>query len=212
VRDGAVQKKNRWKLSPDADFSLLAGSELAFGERAPGVGRRHVTTLIDVQRFLRCLPDAAEHLEGLRAIVLGGDSGAMGFYDDRCIITLCSWDEELVAEWDREFVRDHAATLSRLGVPLDDVPEDDAAVTVYFDERSARAFQLVHVLLHEIGHHRDRMAGRRRGEEFAESWALEMEERVWPRFKEWFGRPGMIRVAPTPGDPSLARGPCRPLA
>src|SRR5262245_20750625 len=87
VRDGRVQRKNRWARTRDADAGLLAGSELALEERAPGVGRHHVITQLDVRRFLRCLPGAAVHLDGLRAIVLGDDDGAMGLYDDRGIIT-----------------------------------------------------------------------------------------------------------------------------
>jgi hypothetical protein len=194
VRDGEVQKKNRWAWTPDADAALLTGGQLVVEARAPGVGRRHVVTPIDVRRFLRCMPDTDSHIEGLRAIVLGNDDGAMGVYDSRGIITLCSWANDLMCEWEPDFVGDHLLTLLRLGVPIDDIQDEDAPVTVYFDERSARAFQLVHVLLHELGHHRDRMAARNRGEAFAESWAIDMEARVWPRYKEWFGRPGLVRV------------------
>src|SRR5262245_44961248 len=104
VRDGDVQKKNRWARTQDVDADLLAGYDLAFAERAPGVGRRHVVTLLDVRRFLSCLPDTAV-LEGLHAIMLGNDVDAMGRYDDRGIITLCSWEDDLMCEWECGFVR-----------------------------------------------------------------------------------------------------------
>lgn len=46
-------------------------------------------------------------------------------------------------------------------------------------------FQLLHVLPHELGHHRDRMTTRSRisaarGEPFAERYANEVFERLWP--------------------------------
>lgn len=187
VRDGVVLKKNNWAWTRDGNAALLAGAGgIAYEERAPGAGRRHVVSVLDVQRFFRILPDAATHLAGLRAVVLGDDEDALGLYDGRGIITLCSWSDDLIVQWTTEFVKDHAATLARLGVPLD--PAGDDEVTVYFDERSARAFQLVHILLHELGHHRQRMRRRNLEEDFAESWAFEMEERIWPRYKEWFAR------------------------
>jgi hypothetical protein len=45
-----------------------------------------------------------------------------------------------------------------------------------------RAFRLAQ----ELGHHIDRMM--RHCEDFAEAWALAMEERVWSSFEAWFGR------------------------
>jgi hypothetical protein len=192
VRDGVVQKKNRWARSLDRE-DLLLGGTLTFAERAPGAGRRHVVSLVDVRRFLRCVP--AECLVGLRAIVLGdGDvEDALGVYDRRGVITLCSWEDDLIVEWDRAFVDDHADTLRRLGTPLESLDAD--TVVAYFDERSARAFQLLHILLHELGHHRDRMARRSLEEDSAEAWAVAIEAQLWPRYKEWFGRTGVVRVA-----------------
>src|SRR5262249_16328008 len=145
---------------------------------------------IDVQRFLRCVPDWEAHAEGLHAIVLGNSDDAMGEYDHRGIIHLHSWDADLFWECKRAFFEEHRETLRRIGVPDDEVAvagapilaeDGDPIVPLYFDERSARAFQLVHIFLHELGHHRDRMekAGQwGRGEEFAESWAVRMEALV----------------------------------
>jgi hypothetical protein len=74
---------------------------------------------------------------------------------------------------------EHRPVLARLGVPVE--PTD-----------SARAFQLLHVLLHELGHHHDRMttrAGRYscRGEDFAEHYSRRYAERIWGRYLDEFG-------------------------
>jgi hypothetical protein len=203
VRDGQVQKKNRWAESVDADDALLGKLGICFEVRAPGPGRRHVVTEVDVRRFLRCIPDWESHAEGLSAIVLGDCDGSMGEYDSRGIIYLYSWDRDLFWDAEEDFFEEHRATLTRLGVPHD--APVDGGVPLYFDERSARAFQLVHIFLHELGHHVDRRMERararrrrrhdqERAEEFAEAWGVQMEDRVWPRYKEFFGPPGTVRV------------------
>jgi hypothetical protein len=58
-------------------------------------------------------------------------------------------------------------------------------------EDQARAFQLLHVFLHELGHHNDRMttcSGRRaaRGEAYAEQFALELATYIWDDFTRVF--------------------------
>jgi hypothetical protein len=208
VRGGVVQKKNRWERTEDPDDKLLSRLGITFEARAPGPGRRHVVTEIDVLRFIRCIPDWEAHSQGLQAIVLADDDSCLGKYDHRGILYLCSWDEDLFWECEPEFFEAHEPTLQRLGVPSDELLA--GVIPLYFDERSARAFQLVHIFLHELGHHRDRMTADpklrrelgRQGvvldgvEEFAESWALRMEAIVWPRYKEFFGAPGKVRVAP----------------
>jgi hypothetical protein len=58
---------------------------------------------------------------------------------------------------------------------------------VRWTEGQARAFQLLHVLPHELGHHRDRMTTRSRdraarGEPYAERYAETVFDLLWP---EW---------------------------
>jgi hypothetical protein len=58
-------------------------------------------------------------------------------------------------------------------------------------EGQARGFQLLHVLLHEFGHHHDRMTTRSRqsaarGEWFAEEYARRHEERIWDEYLRRF--------------------------
>ena len=61
-----------------------------------------------------------------------------------------------------------------------------------FTEAQARAYQLLHILLHELGHHHDRMTTKpkvraSRGEPYAEAYALQYEARIWDRYQEAFG-------------------------
>lgn len=56
-----------------------------------------------------------------------------------------------------------------------------------FTPASIQAFLLVHVLVHELGHHHDRMAspGQRkatRGEGYAEAYARRHEDIIWPAY------------------------------
>lgn len=93
---------------------------------------------------------------------------------------MCAWDREIVVERSRRYVLDHAQILDRLGV-LADAHCDE--MRLHFTEGTARAFLLLHVFLHELGHHVDRMSTRSRrrcarGEAFAEAFAFELEERV----------------------------------
>ena len=53
-----------------------------------------------------------------------------------------------------------------------------------FTDETTQAYLLLHVFLHELGHHHDRMTspGRRdftRGERYAEEYALRYEKRIW---------------------------------
>ena len=58
-------------------------------------------------------------------------------------------------------------------------------------ENQARAFQLLHVLPHELGHHHDRMTNRSklriaRGEPFAEDYAIRVMNGVFPFYTRRF--------------------------
>ncbi len=58
---------------------------------------------------------------------------------------------------------------------------------IEFDEFTARAFQLIHVFIHELGHHQDRMTTRSkksaaRGESHAEAYSKKYEDIVIERY------------------------------
>ncbi len=63
-----------------------------------------------------------------------------------------------------------------------------------FTNSKIRAYQLLHILLHELGHHHDRMTTKyqqqsSRGERFAERYALNYADRIWERYLDEFGLP-----------------------
>ena len=60
-----------------------------------------------------------------------------------------------------------------------------------FTEPQARAYQLLHILPHELGHHHDRITSRRgrragRGEPYAEAYANRVLEDIWPSYAREF--------------------------
>jgi hypothetical protein len=77
--------------------------------------------------------------------------------------------------------------------PEADAEEEDGApgYLAGFTEATVQAFQLVHVLLHEIGHHHDRMTSPRRrrstrGERYAEAYARKHGEQIWADYCRLF--------------------------
>jgi len=187
VRDGRVQRKNR-HTPTRAHGDLLP---LPAINRLPaGRGYRHVVEPEDVERFVRLLSDWDELSRGIRAIVLAsGDDDLQGWYGWDNVIAVCAWPRELVDVWDREFQIAHAPVTDRLGVTTE--PDEDG-VLLGFDEASARGFQLMHVFLHELGHHHDRMSTKNqrwcaRGERYAEDYAIRRAEVLWPAYFREFG-------------------------
>lgn len=182
VVGGRVMRKNRHACTRGI-VDASRGHPIVVRER-PGRGYRHLLTQKHVHDFLAILPDWPTLARGLHGIVLApGDRGYAGSHD-RGVIEICAWDQEIVCEWERWFFDEHAAVLARLDV--DHEPLEDGAVRVLFTEDTARAYQLLHVLLHELGHHHDRMTTRSRrasrGEKYAEDFALDREALVWARY------------------------------
>ena len=118
---------------------------------------------------------------GLNAIVLAPGSRYVYGYHTRGVVHVCAWEEGLWVrlppasyEWEREI-------LERLGVPCERRGDE---VLCKFTEETARGHQLLATLLHELGHHHDRMTTKYkarpgRGEPYAETYARKYAERIW---------------------------------
>ena len=94
---------------------------------------------------------------------------------------------------DREFVEEHASILDRLDVAREPMSDGSDGEWCCFDDWSIKAFQCLHILLHELGHHHDRMTTRSRarsarGEGFAEKFANDHTDRLWADYCRVFGR------------------------
>ena len=146
--------------------------------------------LADVTAFLRLLPDWSKLSEGLNAIVLAsGQPDWDGWYKPG-VVAVCAWNRELWQEVSGQFYAEHRSLLDRLEVPCE--PATDGDFLCHFTEASIRAYQLLHVLLHELGHHHDQMTTRNkkdccRGESYAEQYALAYEKVIWDRYLQEFG-------------------------
>jgi hypothetical protein len=209
VRDGRVQKKNNWSCDR-RNLTAVAPRDVAVERRKPGEGYRHVMTVSDLRRFLELLPDWDELAVGLRAIVLGGEEpcdDCMGWYGPPGLIGICAWDHDLW--WDiieESWLDEHRPVLELLNVERRLLSEEEERELLgpfagSFDDRSfelrwtagqARAFQLLHILPHELGHHHDRIttSGKRRpqrGESYAENYANHVLGEAWPAYTRTFG-------------------------
>jgi hypothetical protein len=188
VIDGTVQKKNRTDESPT--LYSPARSSLAVHRLKPGFGYRHVLRQKDVTDFLRLLPGWERLSEGLNAILLAsGNVRCDGWYRPG-VVAVCAWERGLWREMTRQSYTDHQDLFERLEVPCE--ATEDGYVLCQFTEPSVRAYQLLHILLHELGHHHDRMTTRSqvdtcRGEGYAEGYAWEHEQQVWDRYVAAFG-------------------------
>ena len=145
----------------------------------------------DIETFIRLLPDWAELSRGLNAIVLApGEYRRNGWYAPG-VVAVCAWDDELWIDYKQgtDFLENHAPIFRRLGVALK--PLEDGYTQCQFTQAQARAYQLLHIFLHELGHHHDRLTtkpkGRpNRGEPYAEAYALRYEALIWERYQEKF--------------------------
>ena len=183
VRGGRVRAKNRTAITPN--YWDTPQEHPVIDRQRPGEGYRHLLRKVDVERFVELLPDWPELSRGLDAIVLApGEVDCLGWYQDG-VVAVCAWDRQLRGVYYDWFVEDHRDVLDRLGVPTERA--GGGTFEVGFTENSARGFQLMHVLLHELGHHHDRMSTRSRreaarGEPYAEAYALRYADRIWEAY------------------------------
>lgn len=185
---GKVHKKNSWALSPHYNGAPQPRA-IVIDRRRPGEGFRHVLNTSDIYRFLEVLPDWDTLAVGLHGIVL--DSGAYGYdgYHTPGLIAVCAWEAGLWREVGTKYYEDHREIFDRLGVECEKT--EDGWDLCKFEEPTVRAYQLLHILLHELGHHRDRMTTRSqkeaaRGEPFAEDYAIRYETRIWQAYQKAF--------------------------
>lgn len=187
VKDGKVQKKNRHAETPN--YWNTPQAMPTIDRRRPGAGRVHLLKRRDIENFIALLPDWAEVSRGLNAIVLQEcEVEVEGMHSPAGVVVIASWPRTVWECTARTYVLEHKPILDRLGVAWEDVGN---GYRIKWTEAQAKAFQLLHVLLHELGHHRDRMttiSQRRtaRGEGYAEQYATKHIDLIWERYKKAF--------------------------
>ena len=153
VRDGRALRKNNWRRSP----CLYTDPQprLAIDRRRPGAGYRHLLLKRDIERFVTLIPNWETASVGLSAIVL--DEGRYcrdGWYYNG-VIGIRAWSTEMRFEPHREWYLGHRDFLRRIEARV--YGDDPDTVEIHWTPWTARAYQLCHVFLHELDHHRDRM-------------------------------------------------------
>jgi hypothetical protein len=192
VRDGRVQKQNNWKPSPCPYRDPQP--RLVIDRRRPGDGYRHFLMKRDITRFVSLIPSWNELSVGLEVIALDcGRPGRDGWYD-RGVLGICAWPTEMSGPVGLVWYAEHDDFLHRIGARIED-HGPGGEVVIHWTPDTARAYQLCHVFLHELGHHADRMHTRMkkdncpRGEDFAEDYAFDLEPLVLERYFDEFGLP-----------------------
>ena len=185
VKNGQVRRKNRTDESPSIWNHEARWPQII--REKPGQGYRHVVRIPDVQKFLGILPDWDEMSISLNTVLLAtGESGCMGWHSYG-IVAINAWDRDDEKGWDKGFLLDHSEILDRL-----DVDYDPGSGKCHFNDVQAKSFLLMHVLLHELGHHHDRMTTSSqiyssRGESYAENYAIRYAEEIWDSYFKEFG-------------------------
>lgn len=188
VKNGRVLPAR--KTAPTPNYDNTPQEWPFIDRRKPGKGFRHVITVAQMRQFLELLPDWREISKGLNAIVLAeGEVDCMGWHRAG-VVAICAWPREMLQRWDTGFVEEHKPILDRLGVGCS--KENQSLTLCVFNETTARGFLLMHIFLHELGHHHDRMNTRERidsarGEDYAEQYALRHSERIWDAYFDSFG-------------------------
>lgn len=193
VRGGKVQKKNDWSLTPN--YYSHTQRDVLIERKRPGAGYRHLLTQKDVRTFISLLPDWLELSHGLNAIVLSPGRDTYDGYWVPGVVHICAWElsmeeEVLWTQYSAEHYANHKDIFTRFGVPCE--PVNGGWWLCKFNGDTVRAYQLLHILLHELGHHHDQMTSKSRtvpgrGEPYAEAYALRYEAKIWERYLETFG-------------------------
>ncbi len=187
VKAGKVQKQNNWALDP-GDYYRVPQPLPVVDRRRPGGGYRHLLRRGDVERFIELLPDWEELSRGLDAVVLAPGSHYSYGYHRSGVVHVCAWPVHL---WDTtdiaSYERDRPM-LERLSVPAE---RRGREVLLRWTMPTARAFQLLDVFLHELGHHHDQMTTRSRreaarGEPYAEEYARRHGQAIWEAYLDAF--------------------------
>jgi hypothetical protein len=191
VVDGRVTRKSRSDLSDGRGYFIR--------KEPAGRGFTHVVSPNQLREFLKIVPGWPEVAYRLNAIVLTkGSRDTFGYhaFSSRvkvATIALCAWPKMLWTPLSPRFYQENRRTLEALGV---DCRKDLKGVTARFTVAQARAFSLLDVFMHELGHHRDWLHRRGRGlpnkERFAEEYAERHFAGLLPIYCEKFGDPRRV--------------------
>lgn len=187
-----MQKKHRWDYYEQTyDLPVATPGELPIIKESAIRGARHLVSETDLRCFISIIPGWDQLSNGLHGLVLGtGDDDCYGWHDVG-VICVHAWRTPIEESWQPGFYAEHREVLERLTVPVE-YDEPSGRYLIGFTKKTAMGFLLMHIFLHELGHHHDRMQTRSRlhapGEEdFAETFSHEVAATMWPEFYRLFG-------------------------
>jgi len=188
VTGGRVQKKNNWDLTPN--YYSHTQPRVLIDRKRPGQGFRHLLKQKDIVDFISILPDWQDLSQGLDAIVLAPGRRYSYGYHTPGVVHIRAWSENLWIDCSTEYHRRDHYYFERLHVPC--VQSEDGRYLCKFTVETACAYQLLNVLLHELGHHHDLMTTKAqkevsRGEGYADKYAELNSAYIWLRYQERFG-------------------------
>lgn len=187
IKKGSVQKKNRHTKTPN--YWNTRQDEIQIDIENPGKGYKHFLKKRDIKQFLEILPNREEIDIEFDAVLLARGSYYRDGWYRNGVIGICAWEKEMTKEYHLRYFNAHKDIFDRLEVKYS-IEED--FVICDFTENQIKAYLLLHIFLHELGHHHDRIntKSRRvaRGENYAESYALKYEQIIWNKYFECFSR------------------------
>ena len=187
VKNGKVQNKNNHRLTPDYWNSIQ--SEIQIVEEKPGMGYKHFLKKRDVIDFLTLIPNWDKLSEDLNSIILEqGDSDYFGIYYQRGVICISAWEKDKDITLEKSIFNEIKVILDRLGVVS---TKNGDVYHCEFNIDQIKGFQLLYILMHELGHHYDRIQTKNktrsaRGEPFAEEFAFISMDQMWSKYQEKF--------------------------
>lgn len=185
IKKGTVQKKNRHTKTPN--YWNTYQDEIQIDIESPGKGYKHFLKKRDIKQFLEILPNREEIDIEFDAVLLArGGFNIDGWYQNG-VVCICAWEKEKIQEYTLKHFDAHKKLFDRLDVKYTIMKD---FVICDFTENQIKAYQLLHIFLHELGHHHDRINTKTRkiarGENYAESYALKYEEIIWNKYFEYF--------------------------
>lgn len=189
VIGGLVQRKNNCVKTARLGYVV--------DRKRAGKGYKHVLKKKDIHDFTDLVPEWGNISTGIESIVLdAGNELRDGLYkhysnEGTGVIWLSAWPKELCVYVNDDYYNDHRWHLEMLGVIYEKKID---AWCCHFTESQAKAFMLLHIFLHELGHHIDKMSSykqnvMRGGEDFAESYANRTAMEIWPAYIKKLGCP-----------------------
>lgn len=188
VIGGVVLRKNNHKKTPN--YWNTNQQNVIIDVEKPGKGYKHFLKKRDVLKFIEIIPNWDEISKSLDAIVLASsDIECDGYYNNDGVVCISAWEKEMDIWIKESYYRDHKELFERFGVKTTE--RENNTFYCEFNEDQIKAYQLLHILLHELGHHVDRIRTKSkitaaRGEQFAEDYAFKYEKIIWQAYQQQF--------------------------